>query len=69
MTGCLLARDNLKSADMLLGHRLSTYPFLHLGIFHTVVNIIALTPLLEKFEAENGTLVTTILFTGRTLSY
>lgn len=30
-----------------------------------IVNILALTPLLERFEAENGTLPTLILFTGR----
>jgi len=45
-------------------HRLNTYPFLHLGLLHTVSNILALTPLLERFESEHGTLVTVILFTG-----
>lgn len=28
-------------------------------------NILALTPLLERFEAENGSLPTLLLFTGR----
>jgi membrane associated rhomboid family serine protease len=53
----------------LTAHRLSTYPFIHLGIFHTIVNIVALTPLLDKFEQENGTLVTVILFSGRTFPF
>ncbi|KAF2399907.1 hypothetical protein EJ06DRAFT_494686 [Trichodelitschia bisporula] len=45
-------------------YRLNTYPFLHRGIIHAVINIIALTPLLERFESEHGTLVTLVLFTG-----
>jgi membrane associated rhomboid family serine protease len=48
-----------------IAHRLSTYPFVHLNIFHTIINLMALTPLLEKFEGENGTLTTLIMFTGR----
>ncbi|KAF2667031.1 putative rhomboid family protein [Microthyrium microscopicum] len=53
--------------DLVFGggaHRLSTYPFLHLGLFHTVINVLALAPLLERFELENGTLVTALLFSG-----
>lgn len=46
-------------------HRLNTYPFLHVGLLHMLSNVVALTPLLERFESENGTLVTLILFTGR----
>lgn len=53
------------SADMLVVYRLNTYPLLHLGFFHFILNIIALTPLLERFEADNGSLVTLLLFTGR----
>lgn len=45
-------------------HRLNTYPLLHLGFFHFIFNIIALVPLLERFEAEFGTLVAIVLFTG-----
>ncbi|RDI84199.1 hypothetical protein Vi05172_g5827 [Venturia inaequalis] len=45
-------------------HRINTYPLLHLGLIHTVSNLIALAPLLERFEAEHGSLVTLILFTG-----
>ena len=47
-------------------YRLNTYPFSHLGFIHTILNVLALTQLLERFEAEHGTLVTLILFTGRT---
>lgn len=46
-------------------HRINTYPLLHLGLIHTVSNLVALAPLLERFEAEHGSLVTLVLFTGR----
>ncbi|RMY49218.1 hypothetical protein D0863_15202 [Hortaea werneckii] len=45
-------------------YRLNTYPLLHRSIFHYLLNILALTPLLERFEAEHGTIVTFLLFTG-----
>ncbi|KAF2433852.1 putative rhomboid family protein [Tothia fuscella] len=45
-------------------HRINTYPFLHVGFIHMISNVIALTPLLERFESEHGTLTTLILFTG-----
>ncbi|KAF2838476.1 hypothetical protein M501DRAFT_1004202 [Patellaria atrata CBS 101060] len=45
-------------------YRLNTYPLMHLSLTHLLLNILALTPLLERFEAENGTLVTLLLFTG-----
>jgi len=38
---------------------------MHLNWLHLLFNIISLTPLLERFEAEFGTLVTLALFTGR----
>lgn len=50
-------------------HRINTYPLLHLGLIHTVSNLVALAPLLERFEAEHGSLVTLILFTGRMYKY
>jgi len=50
--------------DELVVYRLNTFPFLHLGFFHYLVNMIAFIPLLDRFEAEFGTLVTFILFTG-----
>jgi len=45
-------------------YRLNTYPLLHKNVFHFLMNMIALTPLLERFEMENGTIVTLLLFTG-----
>jgi membrane associated rhomboid family serine protease len=38
---------------------------MHLNFFHMIFNLIAITPLLERFESEFGTLVTLALFTGR----
>lgn len=46
-------------------YRLNTYPFIHTGFFHTLFNALALTPLLERFEAEHGTLTAVALFIGR----
>ncbi len=46
-------------------HRLNLFPLTHLGFLHMVVNVLALTPLLERFESEFGTIVTLSLFTGR----
>ncbi|PYI11572.1 rhomboid protein 2 [Aspergillus sclerotiicarbonarius CBS 121057] len=45
-------------------YRLNTYPFIHLGFFHALLNVLALTPLLERFEAEHGTLTAVALFIG-----
>lgn len=36
-----------------------------MGFFHALLNILALTPLLERFEAEHGTLTSVALFIGR----
>jgi membrane associated rhomboid family serine protease len=38
-----------------------------MGFLHMIVNLVALTPLMERFEAEHGTLNTTALFMGREL--
>ncbi|KAL4892665.1 Gaa1-like protein [Aspergillus ambiguus] len=46
-------------------YRLNTYPFIHAGFFHAMLNTLALTPLLERFEAEHGTLTAVALFIGR----
>ena len=46
-------------------YRLNTFPFIHMGFLHMIVNLIVLTPLMERFEAEYGTLNTTALFMGR----
>ncbi|KAH7129316.1 rhomboid protein 2 [Dactylonectria estremocensis] len=45
-------------------YRLSTFPLIHLNIFHVLLNVLALTPLMERFEAEYGTLTTLALFFG-----
>ncbi|KXL50228.1 hypothetical protein M433DRAFT_61649 [Acidomyces richmondensis BFW] len=45
-------------------YRLNTYPLLHRNLFHFLLNTVALVPLLERFEAEHGTIVTFLLFTG-----
>lgn len=45
-------------------YRLNTYPFIHLGFFHAFLNTLALMPLLERFEAEHGTLTAVALFLG-----
>jgi len=49
-------------------YRLNTFLFIHMGFLHMLVNIICLTPLMERFEAEHGTLNTTVLFLGREYS-
>lgn len=46
-------------------YRTNTFPLVHAGFFHAFMNIVALTPLLERFEAEYGTLTTLALFLGR----
>lgn len=48
-------------------YRLNTYPIIHTGFFHALLNALALTPLLERFEAEHGTLTAVALFIGRKL--
>ncbi|KAL5323432.1 hypothetical protein ACEPPN_007968 [Leptodophora sp. 'Broadleaf-Isolate-01'] len=45
-------------------YRTNTFPLVHAGFFHAFMNILALTPLLERFEAEHGTLTTLALFMG-----
>jgi membrane associated rhomboid family serine protease len=46
-------------------YRLSTYPLIHQNVIHAILNILALTPLMERFESEYGTLTTLALFFGR----
>jgi membrane associated rhomboid family serine protease len=46
-------------------YRLNTYPIIHKGFFHALLNSLALAPLLERFEAEHGTLTAVALFVGR----
>lgn len=46
-------------------YRLNTYPLIHLGFLHAFFNAVALVPLMERFEAEHGTLLTGAMFLGR----
>jgi membrane associated rhomboid family serine protease len=46
-------------------YRLNTFPLIHQNFFHMIFNILALTPLMERFEAEFGTLTSLSLFFGR----
>lgn len=46
-------------------YRLNTYPLIHLGFIHAFLNTLALGPLLERFEADHGTLLTAAMFVGR----
>lgn len=46
-------------------YRINTFPLIHLNIIHAILNVLALTPLLERFESEYGTLTTLALFFGR----
>lgn len=45
-------------------HRLNTYIFIHTGFFHMLFNLIALVPLMERFEKECGTLTSLALWAG-----
>lgn len=58
----------MNGANMNTVYRLNTYPFIHMGFFHALLNLLALIPLLERFEAEHGTLTSVALFVGRELS-
>jgi len=50
--------------DFVQAYRLSTFPLIHLNIWHALLNVLALTPLMERFESEYGTLTTLALFFG-----
>lgn len=50
---------------MCIVHRLNLFPVLHWNFIHMIFNLFAVTPLIERFESEYGTLVTLALFTGR----
>lgn len=62
---CGLALDFEANRRVFTVHRLNLFPLMHLGFLHMLFNILAVTPLLERFEAEFGTIVTLSLFTGR----
>ena len=46
-------------------YRLNTFPLVHVNFIHALINLLALAPLLERFEAEHGTLLSLALFFGR----
>lgn len=46
-------------------YRINTFPLIHLNTLHALMNAVALTPLLERFEHEHGTLTSVALFFGR----
>ena len=46
-------------------YRLNTFVLIHTGFWHMLFNTICLVPLLERFEAEFGTLTSAALFMGR----
>ncbi|KAG8529191.1 uncharacterized protein KY384_005826 [Bacidia gigantensis] len=52
--------------EMNLGtmYRLNTYPLIHIGFLHFLLNTLSIVPLLERFEAEHGTLLTAAFFGG-----
>ncbi|CAL8577704.1 Putative rhomboid protease [Xanthoria parietina] len=45
-------------------YRLNTYPLIHRNFLHALFNTLALIPLLERFEAEHGTLLSGAMFAG-----
>ncbi|KAI0969067.1 rhomboid family protein [Xylaria arbuscula] len=45
-------------------YRVNTFPLIHKSLLHAFFNILALTPLLERFETEFGTLTSLALFFG-----
>lgn len=45
-------------------YRLNTYPLVHRGLIHMVIDTVCLVPLLERFESEWGTLNCLALWLG-----
>lgn len=45
-------------------HRLNTYIIIHRGFVHMFLNLLALVPLMERFEKECGTLTSVALWAG-----
>lgn len=45
-------------------YRLNTFPFVHMGFWHMIIDLVAVVGLLERFEAEWGTLNCFALFLG-----
>ncbi|OXV08543.1 hypothetical protein Egran_03696 [Elaphomyces granulatus] len=64
--GALVPNEIGIGGNKCLVYRLNTYPVIHASFLHAILNILALTPLIERFEAEQGTLTAVALFLGRT---
>lgn len=47
---------------------MNTFPLIHLNFLHALMNVLALTPLMERFESEYGTLTSLAMFFGRKFS-
>ncbi|KAK6349968.1 Glycosyl phosphatidyl inositol protein transamidase complex subunit [Orbilia brochopaga] len=45
-------------------HRLNTYPFVHFNFLQVLINLVAVTYPLSRFERENGTLHTLLMVVG-----
>ena len=60
-----IARFMLAVPNICAVYRLNTYPLIHINFLHAILNIFALVPLLERFEADHGTLLTGAMFIGR----
>ncbi|RKF54200.1 Rhomboid protein 2 [Golovinomyces cichoracearum] len=54
-----------KDIDLTSMYRTNTFPLVHTSVFHAFFNILVLTPMLERFEAEYGSLTTLALFFGQ----
>lgn len=65
--GPVLVPRNIKNADKSAPavYRTNTYTFIHINLLHMLMNVLALTPMLERFESEYGTLTSLALFFGR----
>lgn len=61
----LVILHNLLTSYLCKVYRLNTYPLIHIGFIHAFLNTLAVAPLLERFEADNGTLLTAAMFFGR----
>lgn len=64
----LTVMTRARGTDVLAVYRLNTFPLIHMGFFHAFLNLLALTPLMERFEGEYGTLTSLALFFGRKYS-
>lgn len=45
-------------------YRMNTFPLIHVNFLHALMNVLALTPLMERFESEYGTLTSLAMFFG-----